>query len=99
MVEEILALLGRLVVEWSLKVDVDSSLAAQVNLLDAAAIAEEEVLDILVGNEAAATDTLHHQGSAAFLQVVAPEVVATFKGCLVIYLLTLAVDDGITHIG
>ena len=28
----------------------------------------------LVGNEAAATDTLHHQGSAAFLQVVTPEV-------------------------
>ena len=99
MVEEILALLGRLVVEWSLKVDVGSSLAAQVNLLDAAAIAEEEVLDILVGNEATATDTLHHQGSAAFLQVMAPEVVATFKGSLVINLLTLAVDDGITHIG
>ena len=99
MVEEILALLGRLVVEWSLEVDVLGSLAAQVNLLDAAAIAEEEVLDILVGNEAAATDTLHHQGGAAFLQVVAPEVVATFEGSLVIYLLSLAVDDGITHIG
>lgn len=99
MVEKILALLGRLVVEWSLKVDVGSSLAAQVNLLDAAAIAEEEVLDILVGNEAATTDTLHHQGSAAFLQVVTPEVVATFKGSLVINLLSLAVDDGITHIG
>ena len=99
MVEEILALLGRLVVEWSLEGDVGSSLAAQVNLLDAAAIAEEEVLDVLVGNEAAAPDTLPHQGSAAFLHVVAPEVVATFKGSLVINLLSLAVDDGITHIG
>ncbi len=81
------------------KVDVLGSLAAQVYLLDAAAIAEEEVLDVLVGNEAAATDTLHHQGSAAFLQVVAPEVVATFEGCLVIYLLALGVEDGVTHIG
>ena len=98
MVEEILALLGRLVVERSLEVDALGLLARQVYLLDAA-IAEEEVLDVLVGNEAAATDTLHHQGSAAFLQVVAPEVVATFKGSLVINLLSLAVDDGITHIG
>ena len=99
MVKEILALFGWLVVERSLEGDVLGSPAAQVYLLDAAAVAEEEVLDVLVGNEAAATNALHHQGGAAFLQVVAPEVVASFEGSLVIYLLALRVEDGVTHVG
>ena len=99
MVKEVLALFGWLVVEQSLEGDVLGSSAAQVYLLDAAAVAEEEILDVLVSNEAAATDTLHHQGGAAFLQIVAPEVVATFEGSLVIYLLALGVEDGITHVG
>ena len=37
--------------------------------------------------------------SLSILQVVTPEVVVTFEGSLVIYLLSLAVKDGITHIG
>ena len=47
MVKEVLALFGWLVVEQSLEGDVLGSSAAQVYLLDAAAVAEEEVLDVL----------------------------------------------------
>ena len=95
-VEEILTLLGRLVVERSLEVDALGLLARQVYLLDAA-IAEEEVLHVLVGNEAAATDVLHHQRGGILLQVVAPEVITALKGSLIVDFLALGVEDGIAH--
>ena len=72
MVEEILTLLGWLVVERSLEVDILGRSRTEFHLLDIAAVAEIEVLHILVGYESALSDALHHQRGLVLLQVVAP---------------------------
>ncbi len=98
-VEEVLALLGGLVVEVRFEVHVLALLACQLHLLDVASATEEEVVHVLVGDESSASDALHHQCGASLLQVVAPEVVAVLEGSLVVDLLALVVEDGVAHTG
>ena len=79
MVEEILTLLGRLVVELRLEVDVLGRSRTEFHLLDIISVAEIEVLHILVGYESATSDALHHQRGLVLLQIVAPQVVVAFE--------------------
>ena len=97
-VEEILALLGWLIVEVSLKADVLGAESAQIHLLDAASVADEKVLHILVGLQVALAYALHHELGRAVLQVVLPEVVIILEGCLVVELVAVFREHSIAHV-
>ena len=97
-VEEILALLGWLIVEVSLEADVLGAESAQIHLLDAASVADKEVLHILVGLQVALTYALHHELGRAVLQVVLPEVVIILEGSLVVELVAVFREHSITHV-
>ena len=99
MVEEVLALCRRLVVEVCLEVHCLGAIVGEVYLLDAVAVAEEEVLDVLVCLETTIAYIFENKLGRAILQVSAPEVVATLKGCLIVNLITIFGEDGIAHVG
>ena len=84
MVEDIFPLIVGAVVEIGLEVDRLGFTFSQVNLLDTAASAQEQVLTVLVGNHRAVAHILEHDLGLVLAQVVLPQVHTALEGRLIV---------------
>ena len=97
-VEDVFPLLIGTVVETGFKVDGLGFTLCQVNLLDAATRADEQVLAVLGGHHGATTHALEHDFGLVLAQVVFPQVHAAFEGRLVVQCVTAIGKDGTTQV-
>ena len=98
-VEDVLAFLIGTVVEVGLKADGLGLAFAQVNLLDAVARADKEVLAVLVQFHGTTAHALEHDFGLVLTQVMFPQVHAALEGCLIIERVTAVGQDIIAQAG
>ena len=98
MIEEIAALLIRLVVEACLKVHILDLALCQIYLLDLSFTDGKKAFESTVGLQVATIDLLHHERGLSLTHLVSPKVIAVLKASLIIERITTGRKDEVAKI-